>query len=412
MRTVWEFRGLRLVSSDGTPETLWADYLAFLALWETRSTHPTYVRMVAAPFTADKVLWTLGPGDSFEQFQLDSIHGGPDPKVPSASWQTIIYLESFIISAVKRGADTNGMVGFEQRMRVSYPEGRARYELDTTITTKPGTDARTKAATYGAIDITMYPNGTYAEACNGPDGIEYTTEDSDEPNDRVPTVCRARSVVDTWDVHVGAAGGGTAPSEVDVETRTTTSTTETTTVRTASAVGPGAAAWVAGWELSGWSLRVVDDKTARGAYSITWTRKDEAQDAEAANRLRVSISGGRAVQMWRSTPGGFDPVLAEGGRLPWEVRVSVEVVGHGLDLTPADLPLPALLAPGAHGLILDGNDSRETLPELDPTDPQMTRWVRAAELVYRGPLQPPADILSLLRAGFGAPVPSYGLAGS
>lgn len=410
LRTVWEFRGCRMVSSDGTPETLFAEFEAFRELFASRSTHPTYARLVATPFTSTKVLWTLGPSADYEQFQLESISGEPDPDVPASSWSTVMYL-NITISAVQRNADVNGLVGWEQDVRVSYPGGRVRYESDTLITTLEGTDARDKAAAFGALDITLYPNGTYDDACNGPDGIQYVTEDHDTPQDRVPTVCRVRSVIQTWgDVHVGAAGGGTAPSEVSVSTRTTTTTTETVVVREVSARGPGAAAFVSGWKLDNASVRDVLDRPSDKFYATTWERRDERADATASERMSVVVTGGRPVQRWRPTCGGFDPVLAEGGRLAWTVTVTVTVIGHGLELSPEDLPLPALLEPGEHGLLFDGDAGSEGLPELDPSDPQQTRWVRVAEVVYHGPRRPPADLLSLLRAGFRSPVASYGLA--
>lgn len=403
MRTVWEFRNCRVVSSDGTTPTAWSEWLAFVALWESRgagTTYPTYARLVAGPnFTdPDDVLWTLGPTGNYEQFQLEAIQGEPDPQAPDASFNTLVNC-TIRVSAVKRFADANGIVGFDQAVKTSYPRGQKRIEWTTTFTTAEGTSAVTKAQTYGGIDITAYPMATYTEESNGPDGIEYLAEDADEVNSRVPTVCTCRSVIQEWGVVVGAAGGGTAPSEIGYSYSVQTTAKEVITTTEASAVGPNGDVFVASKAPAGWTDRVVFTDPTTNTYRTTWVSKapQETPDnaPERTRRLTITLSGGKAVSRWRPIANGLRPIRSQGGIIPAQCVVDVTVFRTGGAGRLDELPFPGILP---EPWILDYAESTETEPVLAEAaaDPAEDKWERTARVVYKADVLPLTSVLAQL----------------
>lgn len=405
LRHTWEFRNCRIVSSDGTQATLWDEFLAFLARFEDRTAHPTYVQLVRDPAGAAVVEWKL-EGSVYEQLRFDLIEGATDPHVPDASWRTTATV-NLQVSAVRKFADANGVTDFHQQVAVRYDAGLRVLEWRTRIVTAEGTSALTKAQTYAKIDITALSAG-YTYETNGPDGIEYEILDADEGSSRTPTIVEAVSRVREFNAAIGASGGGTAPDEVELVV-TTSSDSEASYVTTeAFARGPNAEQWVTNNKPVG-SLHESEtiNRSSHNEYRGRWVKKSAPPAAESSvadsTTIAVTVSGGKPIAKARPIPGSA-PLIQRGATPAWEAVVSVTVRHWGADGSPQAAPLPGPLpAPW----VLDVTRSEESEPEIETrsTDSDLHQWIRTAKFTYMSPTEPTASLAAYLRA---APtVPSH-----
>lgn len=404
IRAEWEFQRCRIRSSDGTTATLWAEFLAFRARLEDRNAHPTWVRLVRDPDGAAEVLITLGPPD-YEQFQINEVAGELDPNVPDASYNTTATF-TLRVSAARRFADANGIVGFDQQVRYGYEGGRRSLEWITRITTIEGTSAVEKAKTFGSIPVAEL-GGDHSYITNGPDGIEYRYTDADEENSRTATVCEVVSKVQQWGISVGVTAGGASPSEFAYGVATNyLEGGEVETVYTASAVGPGAYNWVLSKEPSSFKTAELFNEQARLEASGRWVQKadrDELEDNATTRRLAVSLTGGKPVQRWDTIANGLPPIEHVGGITPLVATVEVLLSRRGTN-DPKAFAFPGLLKSPWR---LDYNASEETEPELVEVgkDEEHHRYERKARLVYKAATKPTKRPLEELEAA--TPVESY-----
>ena len=399
----WEFRGCRIVPSDGSTATLWTDIQALFARFEDRSDHPTHARLVRDPDGAAVEVLRIG-SPTYEGLRFEAIEGELDPDVPGASWSTTGTF-ALTITANRKFADANGIVGFAQEVRVRYESGLRVLEWDTTITTEEGTSAVDKAKVYASIDISPYPFYTYQT--NGPDGIEFEILDADEANARTATQVQAISRIREWGVSIGATGGGVAPDEVFLSVRTTTEPDEIVTVTNARARGPNAEQWVLAQRPSGKvSVEETDKRTATAEFEARWEQRkpnNSATDGDGYNTtITVAISGGgRAVRL-RPIAGGFPPLVQRGAFLPYSAEVGISVRRQGGSGTVAELPLPPLLG---SPWILDTERSRVGEPTIVErgNDPSQHVWERSASLAYLSATTPARRVADELRQGVAVP---------
>jgi len=413
VREVWEIRGARLVSPDGTQAALWSRWREFTDRLRQRS-GPRWVRLVREPQGAREVVWTLGPPE-YEELKVERLSAGEDPLAPSATWSVLASV-TLVVSAARRLQDARGIVGWEQDVSSTFtPGGLHVLEWRTELTTREGTSAVEKARQFGRIDVRPFGDH-YSYDTNGPDGVEVTALDADEVTGRVPTVALAVSRIHQWGVRVGAIGPGTSPTEVGYSTRRKVEKGETLRVVRASARGPGALRWVELREPPGAkkSSEVFHEEAARFAEGV-WTFQEDPEEEDdpesALNRLelRLALSGGHVGFDFEPVVGGYEPVLFEGAILPWTLTAQVKVKKRGGEGKPADLLLPGELGDPWR---LDRQASRESLPYLaEPSsEPDSRLWARDATLVYRAARRPdrwPSEALKDAR-----PVESYWLSGA
>lgn len=400
IRWVWEFRGAMLVSSNGTTATLWTEFAAFLARFQTRGSTPTYARIVRDPAGANATVWTLGPS-TYEGFKVEAIQAGSGNRfaqAESALWRVAIPVD-LTISAVQKLPDGNGIVDWDQQVEHGQDEGGLQLVTwTTTITTKEASSptAEALAQTYGLIPLAVYGDN-YSYLTNSDTGVEVTLLDADQANSRqatrVKAVCRLRQ----WGVSIGTSGPGLGPSSVTYQVRTHASEDEETTTYFASAVGPGAQAWVLAKVPSG--IAVTEQETvnrpSHRSFEATWIRKRKLKKDTTkvlTSAMAIEISGGRASFDYEPVAGGFDPVEFEGARSPWQVTVRLElraVGGEGGNDDPT-LILPPLAAFTALGLRLDYDASVEGEPrvEKDAVEAGAVEWARSATYVFRSARKP------------------------
>lgn len=414
VREVWEFAGVRLVSSDDTVDTLWTSSIAALrsALFE-RAAHPTYVRIVADPRSAasENAVFTLGPTGGYEGLRIEEIRGGPDPDVPEASWSRTASW-TIVASAVKKLPDaTTGIAILNQRTQTTYDEAGLRTLTWTTeITTQEGTSAITKAQTYARIPASAL-GGDHAYQTNGPDGIDFEPLDADEINSRTPTHVVAVSTIKQFGEAIGATDAQTSPGTYLYWYRTRREADYTETTYFAEAVGQNAAAYVASKAPTG-DVTVDEaytEPTGRRVSHLWIKRTDTGSAAGAQDEFRVRIVGASQVELWRQTT-GLQPAHEDIGALTWWVCVvDVATKNTGSE----EFTLPGLLSPP---WALQRHLSSETLAEplgQRGADPGNTRYVRHASLVYYSATppdtggRPSVSILEELRKA--ARVKSYGL---
>lgn len=377
----WEFRGCRIVPADGATSTLWTDVLAFLAYFEDRDDHPTYARLIRDPSGAAAEVLRIG-SPTYESLRFGLIEGEQDPQLAAASWSRTATF-GLRITAARKFADANGIVGWQQTVRVAYEAGLRVLEWDTEITTADGTDAVAKAKAFAAIDIAALP--AYSYQTNGPDGIEWEELDADEVNGRTVTAVQAISRVREWGVTIGASAGGTAPDDVELEVTTETTPEEVRTTTFARARGPNAEQWVLAQKPAG---SLFTDRTvlrsATNEASGFWERRTTRTGAAvaAARVVEVTVSGGgRAVRV-RSIAAGLPPVVQRGAFLPYQATVAVTVRRQGGSGLVNELPFPA----GLGGpWILDTAASSEGDPYIVERgrDSSQHVWERKAALVYQ-----------------------------
>jgi hypothetical protein len=398
VREVWEFRQCKIVGRTGTSadlSTTWTNWLAFVARFKTRGTaFPTYARLMNVG--AASALVTLGP-PTHDQFKFESVEGELDELTPRASWSRMATC-TLRVSARVVNADTNGIVGWDQQVRVTYPDGLQRIEWTTKITTAEGTSAVSKAATYAAIPISTL-GGTYLYETNGPDGIDYTYIDADEENSRTPTVCEAVSIVQQYGISVGATSGGNSPSSVSYSVTVRTTAEETITTTQATARGPGCLAFVNGKRPLDFTEGEVLDERALKFASGVWTKraKRTTKPVEDTWEMEVTLTGGHRQLAFEPVANGGEPVKFEGAFTAWVgvVQVALEVAGNA----PTN---EEMLLPGHPGepWVLDHNASEESEPlKIEKArDEQNARWRRSARLVYRSPSRPPGSLRDAILA--------------
>lgn len=411
LRHAWEFRGCKIVSSDGTQATLWDEWLAFVARFENRDSFPTYARLVRDPAGAAVEEWKLD-GTTYEQLRVESISAGPEdlpPGTPSdAHFRTVVGV-TIVVSAVRKFADsTTGIVTFDQVVSESYRSGLRTLEWRTRVKTKSGTSAKAKALAYAGIDITSldatytYDTGNDTSAA----GVDVTVLDADEQAGRVPTLVEAVSRVVQWGVAIGASGAGTAPDEVDTSVTTVRTSDETRTITTAFARGPNAEQFVLSQKPGG---NLVEDETeVRGARNEArgrWVKSAARNPSNPSNsrKISVQITGGKRVVRDRPVAGGHPALIQRGGFLALRCEVRVSVTRQGGTGQLDELKLPVLLG---EPWVLDPGASREGLPEVEgeiATDPNANKWRREALLVYVASEPPQQDPLTELAAGDGVP---------
>lgn len=398
MRYSWEFRQVKLIAAS--PAALWTGAGATIAtlnglLSARGSTFPTSATLKTPGGTT---LTEFGAG--YEQFIIEALEGEPDAETPRASWATSAAF-TLRISAVKRNADTTtGIVDFQQAVRVSYPGGLHRVVVETLVTTREGTSARTKAATYAALDATAYGSDYLYETGVGADGIDYDEEDADIPGSRTATVCRAVSIIQQKGVDVGTTGptGSLSDASYSVDTQRTAKEVIVTT--TAEAIGANAMAWVLSLKPAGslFDSRIFEEPSSllvRG----TWVKKTpKATSDGTSTETQVDITGGGRALAYEPVAGGFEPLEFEGAYLPWTARVTVSVERVGGDGRLSELRLPG---PPGDPWRFDQNASTEQDPYRvraeKGTDEGQDKWRREAVLVFRS-VRPPDGPVALAMA--------------
>lgn len=403
VREVWEVRGARLLAPDGDEARIFEEWRALLGRLRVRGPgFPLWARLVRDPQGAAEVVLTLGP-PTHERFKVVEVGAGAeDQAFPRSVWRALVPV-SLVLSAAQRLADPNGIVGWEQETSSRFDPGGLHFlEWRTRLTTREGTSALELARRFGRIEIRPFgPSYTYDT--NGPEGVEVSTADADEPNARVPTsalaVCRIRQ----WGVHVGTTGPGSSPTEVSYSTRTRLEKGERTTTVRATARGPGALTWVEGKAPTAPAeLSEVFHEEAQRYAEGTWTGRG---DSEVQWQIQTELSGGHQDFDFEPVAGGYEPVLFEGALLPWRLVVTLKGQRRGGEGRLEDLPLPGLLP---EPWLLDRAASREK----EPYSPEEARagapsgqWVREAVLVYWSARRPTSSPVQALRAA--QPVRSY-----
>lgn len=390
MRQVWEFRGARLVNT--TTSGLWTSIASLLGRIGTRGTGQlTSATLVATPSGTPSTLLTLGPSD-YEKFAVDVLDGELDPTVPAASWRRSATF-TLRLSAVRKFDDARGIVDFEQSVSVTYPQGLRRVELTTTITTKEGVSAVGKAELYAGLDVAAYGSDYVYETGAGASGIDHETEDADQLEARAPTVCRSVSILQQQGVDAGTTSAAGSLSSVLYQVTTERTSEEVRTRTVAQAIGANAEAWVLGRRPAGALARdvlVLEPPLVRGEWEQV-TQRVSPTGEESAMTVEVELTGGGAALDWEPVSGGYEPVVFEGGLLPWTARVSVEVerVGGSGRLSELRLPGPP---PEPWRFVqaesLEGDPHR--VPGERAVDATRDRWRRKALLVFRS-VSPPGE---------------------
>lgn len=391
LREVWEVRGCRIVTADNTIASTWSQFEALVARVGVRSNaFPAYARFVLGGTTT--ALRTLGPS-TYEDFQIDAIDGEQDPDVDAASWRTTSTF-TLRFSAVRRFVDTNGIVGWEQEVDSSYPEGRHRLEWRTRVTTAEGTSALSKALAYAAIDASALGT-TYLYETGGTAGaVDVVELDADEENGRTPTVVEAVSRVRSYGTTIGAVSPGASPSAITYSIVTRSTPEETATTTTASADGPGALAFVQSKRPAVYNEEELHNDEAEMKASAMWTQRDKRVKDEKLSLLfsrKVTVSGGLRVVDYEPVADGGDPVEFAGAYAPVVAVVEVELERTG-DLVLGE----RMLLPGHPGdpWRFDALASQEGAPyvSVQGATAAASTWKREARLVFRA-ARPPAKAI-------------------
>ncbi len=390
LREVWEFRNARLAGGPGAQAAVTAAlFVKFLALRSRVATRgaafPTYARLV---IPGGATLHTLGPS-THEGFVIQSLGGEVDPENPAATWRSTATF-TLIVSAIQRFADTNGIVGWEQVVDSSYPEGRHRLEWRTRITTAEGTSAAAKAQSYAAINAANLGVTYLYETGDSSGAVDIVKSDADEQNSRTPTVVEAVSRVRHYGTTIGAVTPGASPAEVSYSITSSTNASETTTTTVATATGPGALQFVMSKRPALHTSEVIVDEQARMFASGTWTQVDSAPGAGSPSEkpkhstagIKFTVTGGGRFTDYEPTADDLPPVEFRSALTAMTAVAELELETVGGDGTMASLPL--LGHPG-DPWTLDTNASQESEPTVkDAADsPSRTRWSRSARLVFR-----------------------------
>lgn len=410
----WDLPGALLVSSNGTVATLWTEWLAFQARLETRGSQPTYARIMRDPAGANVAVLTLGPTSGYEQLRFETVESGiaPNDAVAAATWRVVIPV-NLKISAVLKKPDSNGIVGWDQVVRLTMDSAGLRtLEWETTVTTAEGTDAEAKVRTFGLIPIAVYGD-SYSFLTNDDDGVEVIVTDADEQNSRTPTVATGTCRIKQWGVSIGTSGPGTSPGEVEIEIVTERESGRETIVRTATAVGPGAQGFCEAQRPAGLAIgkERITERQATRFYEIRWeqarsTSTEGEEPALTRGVIRVQVSGGRQDPEFEPACGGYLPVRFTTARLPYTITVSFEGTGPSAS-EPEDLPLPRILEPSTGLYFVPSESSEDLAPYVsEPAKggASAATFRREARAVYRSATPPPRDLVTSLHRN---PVPNW-----
>lgn len=393
VRYFWEFTG-KLVASNA--DTLWSEFETFRALFETPSQHPTYAQIVRDPDGDNEVVWKLD-NTTYEQLRVDSWEKVEDPDLPQdAEWVTYLPL-TIRISSVRKEADADGIVRFDQQVIYREIRGLREIEWRTTVGTRGGdspVDAASKARSFASIDVTALGDSTFAYQTGNTStdsGVEITVLDADERTgaNRTPTLVEAISIVRQQGIVIGASGPGNAPSRLVKTTSTETNADETIVTTTVEAEGPNA-------EQAGLAQAPANPSSSSTSISSDnvffgrWTKSSQRQTGSPAEQrtIRVQITGGIPVVAHRAIAGGLPPRKQIGAIQAYRATVEIVVRRQGGSGLNADMKLPPLLG---EPWVLIPQDSVEGEPEIDGTPAarfSQNKWVRQVRLVYEAATRP------------------------
>jgi hypothetical protein len=207
-------------------------------------------------------------------------------------------------------------------------------------------------------------------------------------SNRTPTRVLAISRVRQWGLTIGSGDPTTLPARISREDVTSTAGGERVRTRTASAVGPGAEAWVKA-QKPGWA-RETELRKIEGdpAYQARWIARDQSPERQNVDvddilwEIQAEISGGHQAVDAEPVTGGLPPVRFDGPFMPWRCSVTVRARRRGAyDRKKIKLP-PILSQPW----VLDRQPgaSRESDPVRAErgTRPEDDVWAREARLEY------------------------------
>jgi hypothetical protein len=419
IREVWEIRGARLtiadttLSADAAAQALWAEWVALRARLATRgSAFPTYARFVRGASTSSAV-YTLGPS-THEEFKVELMETTAlAAEAEPGTWRTVVPVD-LRVSAVAKLIDANGIVEWEQEVLSSYPDGRHRLEWRTRITTKEGTSAATKAASYAAIDASAL-GATYLYETNGSDGVDIRSIDTDEENSRTATEVLAVSAVRAFGTTIGGVTPGGSPSDVSYSITTRTTAREKVTTTTAEATGPNALQFVQGKKPTVYNEEEVFDEQAKLFARGVWTQREESNTSSGGDKdqksrtssLSVAITGGNYAIDFECLADDGDPIsFSSAGKLPVVGTVDVKLEAIGPSFTIQEMLLPG---DPKDDWILDAAASQEGEPVLEEeaADASSNKWSRSARLVFRRAKVPSASRSLLSRVRAAAKVASH-----
>lgn len=413
----WHVSGA-LILGAGAAATI-AAWKAFLARFETRgAAFPDYVRVVRDP--AATVERTLGPA-TYQGFRLESLRLEEPRVLPEAAHRSAVEV-AFRVSAVRCFPNGNGIVGWQQSVAHRWENGLHILEWRTVLTTAEGTDAIAKAKAFAQIPIGTY-GGSYHWETNGPDGIEFETDDADEKSDdptdvrassRTVTRCIAVSRIRQKAITVGTNTPQAAPNFFRREVETIVERGIKTVVTRAEARGPGALTWCQGQKPADPIARTRElDVQSDHEAIIEWTQQwgaagtgDEKADAGLGRwKMRAVISGGHEDAEHVRMSGLRPPKLAIGPLMEWRLDLDVVMELVAEAPTAADMPLPAELP--APWVLMLGKSREDAVPELVELgkSPATNKWRRTANLVYEAARKPTRRALESLYTG--QPVRSY-----
>lgn len=412
IKDTWVVRGCRLVSSDGTPATLWTSLQAFLARLETRTAFPTYARLVRDPSGANVEVWKLGggsAGDGVEGFKIESVELRTDEGIPGATWLTVASVD-LRMSCVRRfPVGAGGVVGWSQTVAVSYRDGLRRLEWRTRVTTLEGTSAVDVAKSLAVVPVAQL-GGDHAYATNGPDGLDYSTPDADEPNSRTATVCEAVSAVQQFGLATGVTAPGLSPNDFRLDLTTKTTALETVTTLDAEARGPGSLRWVqqqATLIPDADESEIREQRATNGATG-TW-RKSVARTIADLDlpQIGVVVTGGyNAPSVDFEETVSRRALLFLGPGLPWKCVATITVQKRGFFPKRESLKLPG---PLGGKWIFSSLESSESEPERIErgVTPSQDLYQRTATLVFYAVEDPDASSSLVEQFRAATPVVSY-----
>lgn len=396
LREVWEFRGCRILSADGTVGSLWTQWAAFLARIKSRTAHPTYARLV---IPGGATLYTLGP-PTHEGFRFEDLEGDEDGLSPRATWRNVAVV-TIRFSGRIVAADVNGLVGWEQEVINRYPDSRHMLEWRTRITTAEGTSAVEKAWAYAAINAAAL-GSNYLYETNGPYGVETVAVDADEENGRTPTICDAVSRVTSYGISFGTVTPGNSPSEVSYSITTKTSSDGIVTTTHATARGPNGAAFVASCAPGSFSESEIQSDTALGFYSGIWSdKREKAKDEKTKWSISVSLSGGQRAIDYEPAASGLPPLEFVGA-----FQALMAIVEVSQERVSKDEPVMLLPGPPGAPWRFDAAASSEGEPFIaEQSSSGKHTWQRSSRLVFRSAVAPTTGILLAMKGA--AEVRSY-----
>lgn len=369
IREVWTIRLARIISSDGTTATGWSEFLALRAHWEARgtattTTQPTNIEIYN--LDSSSVELTLGPS-SFEDFRLEEVASASDPNNVQGMWGVTFPFE-FSISAIRKNADADGIVRYEQTLTQSVKNGLKTITWNTLVSTKQGTSALVKAKAFASLQAqaTSVLGSSYTFLTGNDEsdnGIDYEILDSDQRSSdtsssyqttaRTPTMVRATSTVRQWAITAGMTGTGSSPEDIALVVITDDDGKRTKKTTMAKAEGPGAKAWCETHQPAEFDQKIIRDGQHNNSYQITWTTLDDTASGSGDRQnssqrqwdLKVVMTEGvRSFEM-EPVVGGYNPVLFGGPRQPWKCMVTVTVTKRATSPPTRDeMKFPPLLA--------------------------------------------------------------------